>query len=140
MRNLYNRQQIHLMNQIRKLWEQHVYWTRFFIISTASDLADLQAVTERLLRNPKDFAQLLTAFYGTKIAEQFEALFTDHLKIGGDLVNAAKAQNTELADSLRKKWYQNADEIAADGRLYVRRNHRAALLKIQVVGTYSRIP
>lgn len=32
MRNIYTQPQIRLMNQLRKLWEQHVYWMRFFII------------------------------------------------------------------------------------------------------------
>lgn len=55
MRNIYTQPQIRLMNQLRKLWEQHVYWTRFFIISTAADLGNLEPVANRLLQNPKDF-------------------------------------------------------------------------------------
>lgn len=112
MRNGYTQQQICLMNQLRQLWEQHVYWTRFFIISTAAELGDLEPVTNRLLRNPKDFAQLLEPFYGMEIARQFEELFTQHLLIAGDLVNAAKNQEVSKVDDTRKRWYKNADEIA----------------------------
>ncbi len=100
------------MNRIRQLWEQHVYWTRFFIISTAADLGDLEPVTNRLLQNPKDFAQLLIPVYGAKAAGQFQRLFTEHLLIAGELVNAAKNGETEKVNSARKKWYKNADEIA----------------------------
>lgn len=57
MRNQYTPQQIYLMNRLRQLWGQHVYWTRFFIISAAADLGDLAPVAERLLQNPKDFAR-----------------------------------------------------------------------------------
>ena len=49
-----NRKEI--INKMRKLWSQHVYWTRFFIISTAEELPDLKYVTNRLLENPGDFA------------------------------------------------------------------------------------
>ena len=112
MYNGYSYQQINLLNRIRMLWTQHVYWTRFFILSTVYDLPDLTAVTKRLLENPGDFAQMLTPFFGPRIAGQFQKLFTQHLTIGGDLVNAAKNQDQKLADDLRKKWYQNADEIA----------------------------
>ena len=112
MLNGYTQQQICLMNQIQQLWVQHVYWTRFFIISTAADLDDLEAVTARLLQNPEDFAHLFTPIYGTKMAGQFQTLFTQHLLIGADLVNAAKNGEYEKAARARGKWYKNADEIA----------------------------
>ena len=113
MRNGYTRQQICLMKQLQQLWGQHVYWTRAFIISTAANLGDLEPVTNRLLRNPKDFAQLFTPIYGTKMACRFQELFTQHLLIAADLVNAAKNGEIEKADCARKKWVQNADELAA---------------------------
>ena len=102
MRNIYTQPQIRLMNQLRKLWEQHVYWTRFFIISTAADLGDLEPVTNRLL-----------PFYGAKSTAEFQELFTQHLLIAADLVNAAKRQDVVKADDARKRWYQNADDIAS---------------------------
>ena len=113
MCNGYTQQQICLMNQLQKLWGQHVYWTRFFIISTAANLDDLKPVTNRLLRNPKDFAQLLTPIYGLKTACRFQELFTQHLLIAADLVNAAKNREMEKANCAHKKWYKNADEIAS---------------------------
>ena len=75
MRNGYTQKQMCFMNQIQQLWAQHVYWTRLFIISTAADLSDLEPVTNRLLRNPKDFAQLLAPIYGMKTAREFQELF-----------------------------------------------------------------
>lgn len=112
MCNEFPQQQIRLMNQIRQLWAQHVYWTRFFIISTTADLGDLEPVTNRLLQNPKDFARLLIPIYGMKTACQFQELFTQHLLIAADLVNAAKNAQVDKANDARKKWYKNADEIA----------------------------
>ncbi len=112
MCNRYTHQQICLMNRIRQLWGQHVYWTRFFIISTAAELDDLEPVTKRLLQNPKDFARLFTPIYGMKAAGQFEALFTQHLLIAAELVNAAKNGQADKVNLARKKWYKNADEIA----------------------------
>ena len=44
MYNGYTPQQLCLMNQLQQLWAQHVYWTRFFIISTAEELGDLLKV------------------------------------------------------------------------------------------------
>lgn len=104
--------QVDLENQLRKLWVQHVYWTRFFIISTAANLGDLQPVANRLLRNPEDFAQLFKPLYGEKIARQFQELFTMHLLIAAELVNAAKNQQAEKVAEARYKWYKNAEDIA----------------------------
>lgn len=112
MSNICTHQQICLMNRIRQLWGQHVYWTRFFIISTAAELDDLEPVTKRLLQNPKDFAKLLTPIFGMRAAGQFEELFTQHLLIAADLVNAAKNGEADKANLARKRWYKNADEIA----------------------------
>lgn len=96
----------------RKLWEQHVMWTRSFIASTTQDLPDAKFVTNRLLQNPIDFENIFKAFYDDQIAEEFTQLLTEHLLIAADLVNAAKQGNMEMAEKIRKKWYENADEIA----------------------------
>lgn len=60
------------MNRIRQLWAQHVYWTRFFIISTAANLDGLDPVAAGLLQNPKDFAVLLSPIFGKRAATEFE--------------------------------------------------------------------
>ncbi|MGN0470958.1 MAG: acetylglutamate kinase [Acutalibacteraceae bacterium] len=101
-----------LNNKLRILWLQHVYRTRFFIISTASELADLPYVTEWLMENPEDFAVILGRYYSKNISEQFKKLLTEHLSIAGELINAIKNHETVKADSIRKKWYQNADKIS----------------------------
>ncbi|TMV46437.1 acetylglutamate kinase [Paenibacillus mesophilus] len=102
-----------LINEMRTLWEQHVAWTRMLIISIASDLPDEALVTKRLLRNPPDMAAVFRRYYGDEIASQFNKLFTDHLVIPARLVKAAKAGDQKAAAEEEKKWYANADELAA---------------------------
>lgn len=102
-----------LSNQMRLLWEQHVYWTRMFILSVAFGLPDTEAVTARLLRNPKDFEAALRPLYGEATAAKFAKLFTEHLTIAAELVKAAKAGNSAAAADAEKRWYANADQIAA---------------------------
>ncbi|MGN0692718.1 MAG: acetylglutamate kinase [Oscillospiraceae bacterium] len=101
-----------IFSKMRLLWSQHVYRTRFFIISTAECLDDLKCVTERLMENPCDFAEALRMFCSGEEADKFCKLMTEHLQIAGELVNADMEKDICKADKLRKKWYKNADEIA----------------------------
>ncbi len=102
-----------LSNQLRMLWEQHVYWTRLFLLSVAHGLPDTELVANRLLRNPKDFEAALKPFYGEDNAAQFAERFASHLTIAAELVKAAKAGDSAAAADAEKRWYANADEIAA---------------------------
>lgn len=56
--------------------------------------------------------KLLTPIYGIKVAGRFEELFTQHLTIAADLLDAAKKGEVSKADAIRNRWYKNADEIA----------------------------
>lgn len=102
-----------LNNNMRLLWEQHVYWTRMAILSMIFELPDAQPVTDRLLQNPKDFEAALRPYYGQEIAAKFAELLTSHLTIAAELVAAAKAGDSTAAADAEKRWYANADEIAA---------------------------
>lgn len=119
MMNMYNMNRgyyfftpINIINKMRELWEQHGLWTRSFILSKSMDLPDLQVVTDRLLRNPTDFANVLYPFYGENNSAEFEKLFKDHLLIAAELVENAKKGDANAANISKEKWYKNADEIA----------------------------
>lgn len=101
-----------LGNQMRLLWEQHVYWTRLVISGIVFHSPDLEASQTRLLRNPGDFAAALSPFYGRNAAARFAGLLTEHLTIAGELVTAAAAGKNQEAADAEKRWYANADQIA----------------------------
>lgn len=108
-----SKSEVDLTNALRMLWEQHIAWTRMTIISIIAGLPDVDLVTEQLLRNPIDFARALKPFYGNRIASKFSDLFKSHLVIAAELVKAAKAGNKEASANAEKRWYANANEIAA---------------------------
>ncbi|MGZ7050228.1 MAG: hypothetical protein ACXVHO_09490 [Methanobacterium sp.] len=97
------------------LWEEHVAWTRLAIISLVDikDENETQATLNRLLRNTKDMAEVCKMFYGEDAANTFDSLMHDHLTIAAELVQDAVAGDSEKADDTEKRWYANADEIAA---------------------------
>ena len=104
--------QVELLNTLRRLWIEHVLWTRMFIQSTLNSSGDVEEVTNRLLQNPSDFATVLIPIYGETNARRFEEFFRDHLLIAAALVNAAKAGDMAAYNEQRTRWYENADDIA----------------------------
>ena len=107
----FNEAVVQLRDCFRLLWEQHVYWTRMVIMGIAFDLPDLEPTTNRLLRNAPDFAKLFSQFYNNEIAAEFCRLVRDHLVIAAELVNAAKAGDSQAADEAERRWYKNANDI-----------------------------
>jgi len=49
---------------MRKLWEDHITYTRNYIISALADLLDVDAVAKRLLRNQNDIGDAIAPYYG----------------------------------------------------------------------------
>jgi hypothetical protein len=98
---------------MRKLWEDHIIWTRVFIISAAADLPDKGAATERLLRNQDDIANAITPYYGAEAGQKLNGLLKEHITIAAELVTAAKVNDAAKSEDAKKRWFTNADAIAA---------------------------
>jgi len=97
---------------MRKLWEDHVTWTRLYIVSAAAGLPDAQPTAERLLQNQVDIGNAIKPFYGDAAGERLTALLRQHILTAADLVTAAKAGNTAGVQVASARWYTNSDEIA----------------------------
>jgi hypothetical protein len=99
-------------NDMRRLWEDHVTWTRLAIISLTTDSPDTEATVERLLRNQTDIGDAIEPFYGETAGEELTRLLREHILIAADLVAAARAgDQADVADA-QSRWTANADEIA----------------------------
>jgi hypothetical protein len=100
-------------NDMRKLWEDHIIWTRVAIVSFAADLPDFGLTAERLLRNQADIGDAFAPFYGRDAADELTGLLREHILIAVDVLTAAKAGDEPgLADALAR-WDANADDLAA---------------------------
>jgi hypothetical protein len=101
-----------LRADMRKLWEDHITYTRNFIISAAAGSPDQQAVTERLLRNQTDIGNAIKPFYGDAAGTQLTALLRNHITGAAALVTAAKANDQARVTQANNAWKANADSIA----------------------------
>jgi len=95
-----------------KLWEDHIIYTRNFIISFAGNLPDQDAVSARLLQNQTDIGNAIKPYYGDAAGTQLTALLRDHILGAVDILKAAKAGDKPATDAAVQKWQTNADQIA----------------------------
>jgi hypothetical protein len=103
---------VSLKTDMRKLWEDHVQWTRLYIVSAVAGLPDADATLTRLLQNQTDIGTAVAGFYGNDAGTKLTSLLKDHIAIAGELVTAAKTgDNTKVTDA-STRWYANADAIA----------------------------
>jgi uncharacterized membrane protein YphA (DoxX/SURF4 family) len=104
---------VELRTAMRQLWEEHIVYTRNFIISALADLGDTDKVAERLLRNQDDIGNAIKPFYGDEARKKLAALLRDHILIAADIVKAAKTGNNDGVANGEKRWHANGDEISA---------------------------
>ena len=51
-----------LKQDMRKLWTDHVVWTRDYIVAAVGDQPDAQAAAGRLMKNQEDIGNAVAAF------------------------------------------------------------------------------
>ena len=101
-----------LRADMRKLWEDHVTWTRLYIVSAAANLPDKEANAARLMRNQDDIGNAIKPYYGDAAGTQLTGLLKSHITIATEIIDAAmKGDNAGKEDAARR-WGANADDIA----------------------------
>ncbi|MFL6738031.1 MAG: hypothetical protein ACJ8FJ_02450 [Sphingomicrobium sp.] len=98
---------------MRKLWEDHITWTRVYIIDALAGLPDADAAAARLLRNQDDIGAAIVPYYGAAAGQQLTALLKDHIMIATEVLKAAKAGDNARVAAQQARWSANADQIAA---------------------------
>lgn len=104
--------QVAFHDQMRKLWEDHVTWTRLAIVTFADGSQGFGATATRLLQNQTDIGNAVTPFYGTAAGQHLSSLLHDHITIAVQLLQDAKAGDTAAFNAAKDRWYANANQIA----------------------------
>jgi len=101
-----------LKQDMRKLWTDHVVWTRDYIVAAVGDQPDAQAAAGRLMKNQDDIGNAVAKYYGAPAGQQLTALLKQHISIAVDLIKAAKAGDKTAQKAADDKWQQNGVDIA----------------------------
>jgi hypothetical protein len=105
-------QQVRLHNRMRKLWEDHITWTRLAIVSFAGGLPDFDQTAARLLRNQEDIGNAIKPYYGRRAGNRLTALLKEHIAGAVELLQAAKAGDDARFAAAKQAWYRNGRQIA----------------------------
>jgi hypothetical protein len=98
---------------MRKLWSDHVIWTRQYIVSAIAQLPDTEAAAERLMKNQDEIGDAIKPFYGNAAGDQLTALLRGHITIATEVVRAARMESEQGVEQANTRWQANADSIAS---------------------------
>ena len=107
-----NAKQVAFHDGMRKLWEDHITWTRLAIVSFAAGLPDLQATEKRLLANQTDIGNAVKPFYGRRAGNKLTALLREHILGAVAVLQAAKSGDQDATARAVAAWYANGNRIA----------------------------
>jgi hypothetical protein len=129
-----NARALALHDGMRKLWEDHITWTRLAIVSFAGELPDFDVTAARLLANQKDIGDAIKPYYGRRAGNRLTELLEEHINGAVVLLQAAKSGDQAAIQRASDAWYANANEIAdflsaANPRNWPRRELRAMMKK-----------
>lgn len=99
-------------NALRKLWSDHVIWTRAYVVAAVNGTPDADAAAGRLMKNQEDIGAAVAGFYGQAAGDRLTELLKEHILIAVDLVAAAKGGHQESFDAHDARWSANAEAIA----------------------------
>jgi len=98
---------------LRKLWSDHVIWTREYIVAAVAGTPDAAAAAGRLLRNQEDIGAAIVPYYGQAAGDRLTELLKEHILIAVDLVAAAKTGDQTAFAQHDARWTANVELIAA---------------------------
>jgi len=98
---------------LRKLWVDHIVWTRSYVVAAVADALDAGAAAARLLKNQEDIGNAIVPVYGRAAGSKLTELLKGHIMIAVDLIAAAKAGDQAKFGEYDAKWTKNAEDIAS---------------------------
>ncbi|HKS51773.1 MAG TPA: hypothetical protein VJS67_07875 [Pseudonocardiaceae bacterium] len=106
-------QALSLQLALRRLWADHVIWTREYVVAAIADAPDAGTVAGRLLKNQEDIGNAVVPFYGEEAGRRLTELLKEHVMIAVDLIAAAKSGEQAKFEKADAAWDRNAANIAS---------------------------
>jgi len=101
-----------LRTDMRKLWEDHITWTRNVILNLIDNLPGASTAVPRLLQNQVDIGDAFKPYFGNAAGDNLTYLLTTHITTAADLLTGLANGDTAAMNAANAAWYANADSIA----------------------------
>jgi hypothetical protein len=79
-----------MKEKLRKLFTQHVFYTKLYMESSMADLSDVKVISERLLRNQDDIGNFIKSIVGVVNGNNLSMLLREHILAASEVINAVK--------------------------------------------------
>lgn len=106
-------EQMSLQLALRRLWSDHVIWTREYVVAAIASAPDTQAVAGRLLANQEHIGSAIVPFYGEQAGQALTGLLRQHIMVAVELIEAAKTGDQDKFADADRRWDRNARDIAS---------------------------
>ncbi len=107
-----NANMVHFREDMRKLWEDHITWTRNVICNILDDLPGTTEAVNRLLQNQDDIGNAIKPYYGNAAGDALTGLLYGHITIAASLLTALNNNDNTGVATYSQQWIENADSIA----------------------------
>lgn len=98
-----------LYSDSKHLWGEHVCYTRNAIISILNETKDVEAVSNRLMKNQEAIGELLYPYHDRNDVDAYTAVLKEHVMLAVKLIGALKAN--EGVEDATKAWYDNGEAM-----------------------------
>jgi hypothetical protein len=102
---------VHFNQDMRKLWEDHITWTRNVICNILDNLPGTNEAVARLLQNQADIGNAIKPFYGNAAGDALTGLLNGHINTAATLLIALRDNDAAGLAAANAAWYANADSI-----------------------------
>ena len=104
-----NQQEIY--NQLLRYWVDFAHWSRALFSSTMYGLDLRETIEKRLIKNARDFADVIRTYYGEAVGQKFENIVADLYKNLFKMSDALHQGDMDQAGALNDAVYGDLDEL-----------------------------
>lgn len=102
-----------LRNILRQIGSQYTMWTRFLIVSTASNISDKEVLENRLYEVVRDFSNILLVYYDPSLVDNIVSISRNHVKLLIQLIDTLLSEDESNINESIKALQSNSITLAA---------------------------